>query len=377
MAKAKSKIVNFSPNEAMAYADLNDIQRALTQRAWEWPNYSNVMTPYRELGGTTWDAAFDDPTLCRKVAFTKGAGLAMGSSVLNFAVVSGFLGIYTAVLPPAEFGLTSPNPSMRWACITNLETVAVTAAAAGQERYSLITASITDLAEDLQARHFKSAATGVKSSANTAKRRALTLTLGTEPGVSAAISTAVIPALPAGQALVAVVLASDAAITKVYDCTVPFGPIQENIYFPGTHGLYTNVTVNAGVSARGTFAASGICRFFVRGSGLERILRLDIRHALPAGAFVQLSKWQDNLYTAIQLLEGGVDFTADGTSRRLVINTLGNPISSGGDVRTVPIWGQGGHIKEAETSFGDDCLCVEFLADSGTLTSLRVKSVVG
>lgn len=82
MPTKKSKVVNFVPNEALGFNDLNDIQKALTMRAWEMPAFSNVLTPQRfvDVGGASYAGTFDAPSSLRKIAFTMGAGpLVVGS----------------------------------------------------------------------------------------------------------------------------------------------------------------------------------------------------------------------------------------------------------------------------------------------------------
>lgn len=382
-----SKIVNFSPNEAAAYSDQTDIQKALTQRAWEFPDYSNVLSAdWFVHGAPSYGGVFGAPTDLKKLVFTKGAGLSLISSGFDVQVYPGFLGIYPGAAGPVEFSLAAPTPSMRWGAVAltggvSPGTIAVANPGGALEMYSLIEASFTETASETTARHFKDAATGALSSASTAKRRGLPLTISVNNGSAAAAGTAVIPTLTAGKSLIGYTRQTAAGIQEVFDCTIPFGPMMEKVFF-GRDCYHSNATESSSGRVLTFGAGVGVAQYFLASNPRERVVGIRILHALTSGATLGLNRNQDNTAADIGtipfLLTGGTDFPADGTKRELVINTMGAPIASGGVIRP-PVWGAGYHFKHdgGLESFSNETLGLGVITSSAcAIYGVRLHSVI-
>lgn len=387
MAIKQSKRLNFSPNEAMAYGDLNDMQKVTTQRSWEIPGYSDLLgtVRFQNSFSPSFSAAFNAPTDLQKICFTKGAGITLTPATLTLYLSNGFLGTYNAAVAPQEFGLSSPAPAMRWGWIDDPsgETVTVAAASPAQFVYSLIWVSFAETASDAQARHFKSAASGAKSSAATAKRLSTVGTLGVTNGTSAAIPT--MPALPPGKSLIGITKQSSTLITQVYDCTVPFGPLRETV-FRGKDMFKSNATEGASGSILSFGAAGlGVAQAYVSADPKERILGFEILHTLNGStAVITMVRAENN--TAVDILgsqpfqlTGGTDFTADGTLRNLQINCLGQPIASGGVLKP-PLWGHGRYYKtDTWDGHSNEGLAISLLSNDGVrdIRGIRMYSIIG
>lgn len=385
MSKIASKIMNFSPNEGLSYGDLNDVQKAMTQRAWEWPEFSNVIATQRFIDGVpSYGGSFGNTTTQAKLVFTKGAGLFLLNSGFVVSVYPGFAGIFSGSTGAVEFGLSSPTPSMRWAAVSVLEALpAVSNPGGALEQYSLIQAKITDATTDSQSRHFKSAATGAKSSAATNKRRALSLTFTIKDGIAAALGTATIPALDAGESLVGYTRQTAAGIQEVYDCTVPFGPMKERVYF--AREMYRSagtLSINEHIN---TFTGACMHEVNLGGDPRERIVGVDVLHTMN-GASANIKFWRAQGTAVVDLATlgfpaavGGTDFTADGTQRTATLNLMGAPVASGGIIRP-PVWA-GGYTFKHDGGFvtlSNETLVLQVYSNDGaprTVQGIRVYSV--
>lgn len=390
MGTKKSNTVNVSPGEALSYNDLLDIQKALTQRAWEVPGYSDALSAMRFLDGVgSYAGAFAAPANIAKIVFTKGAGLYMPPPIgFNLLVYDGFAGIYNGTTDPGEFSISSPNTKMRWAI--NSQSPSLTTLAVGNpggggasEQYSLIEATITEATSEVATRHFKDSATGALSTAATAKRRSLTLNFFVNDGFAAAVGSGTLPALTAGRSLVGYTRQTSAGIQEVYDCTVPFGPIRERVLFSKDAILSGNFVAGTTPQTITSPGFGATASYFPMGDPRERLVGFSLLHAMNGVCSVSLLRTEANTTVALAAkpftLTSAADFTADGTQRELFVNTLGPPIATGGVIKP-PVWG-GGHYHKHDGSYAtysnESLNLAVSAAGASSIYGLRVFSIVG
>lgn len=288
-------------------------------RAWEWPGYGDLAKIWKAVGGSSYHDYFLNQSTLPKCAFTKGLGLQIVNSTPSITVNAGFLGIYTEVTPP-DFLTTVPE--MLWGYLDGSYGPTMTMASAGQTRYSLVTAAINPVT--------------------------LAITFTVTNGTSSASPT--IPAVPAGQSLVAITKQSDTAVIEVYDCTIPFGHVESKLHIAKLCSWGSNWADTSPVSGRLALglAATGSLVFPLTGDPGDRLLAVELHHQLPNGATVEFFKMKHTAVGGLASLSpvmtriGGSHFTADDTEQTAVFKFMSDPILAGS---LMPLWMHGGYAK--------------------------------
>lgn len=325
-------------------------------KAKEVPDWSDYITQ-THLNGLGYYATFDGVNVVMtQLAFTKGAGLQMTFAGLTLTIRGGYLGaLESADVPDPDVGAP---PRMRWAKIGN-GTVAptVSAAAGGQERYSLITASISATSAAV-----------------------ITVVNGT----SAAIGTAVRPALPVGQKLLAVTRQDASTIVDLYDYSMPAGALEVRNYLPKRDGLaydygagmtWTPTTGSDVGAMQKAVTGSQILAIPILGNPCERLLAFDLVHQLSLGASLELITMSGfgtiiggfhHLSPAYAIPSFGQDGTFK-TTRIIVSNDVGST--------SFPVWGHGSYRKAQYPIDNTLALLVTTATTGDKVHALRTYSV--
>lgn len=296
-----------------------------SSKAKEVPEWSDLVTQNHMIG-LGYYAAFDNASYVPSVlVFTKGAGLLMAYAGLTLTIRAGYLGILNS--DDAADPDVAVASQMRWAKISNSALPTVAGASAGQERYSLITAVIS---------------------------ASMVATISVTNGTSAAVGAAVRPALPGGQALLAVTRQNDTNIVDVFDYSMPAGPLEVRNYIPKRDGLaydygagltWTPTTGSDVGAMQKVVTGTQSLAIPILGNPCERLLAFDLVHQLSIGSTIELIT-MNGFGTIIGALHHlspvwlQPSFGQDGTYKtaRLVV-------SSDVGSTSFPIWGHGSYRK--------------------------------
>lgn len=360
MALVSSKVFLFNDGEPLLYGDLNGIVNGASQRAWEWPGYSDALAhaPCVTTGdGAAYETLFNNATDMNTMVFCRGAGGQlrwMGGFVMS--VGSGFLGIYSANVPP-----TILSPSMRWIYSTGTS-ITHAAAPGGQKRYDVITLAIPEAADTPTSRDFKDGSTGAISTTTPNKRMSCVGTLTITPGTPNASPT--VPAV-AGN-VVALVLVNDTSVEQFWDCTQPFGPsvsvvgipsissvhVAQWVADPATGELTSNVTNSAAYLFPPTFA----------GDPTAKLVGIDIEAAGSGSSTYDLVSFYAG--SVLQRVALTSLVTIDGSIHNNRIDMRGYPKFTS-DTRG-PIWANGERWKAGGMAGNSRLLALKIACGVGT-----------
>lgn len=358
--------------------DLNAISVNATRRAWEAPGYAGLMgfDEISSSGVRSYSDAFDGDTSAlysrMRGVFTIGRGLEVSMASLGTSVGSGFLGIWRdpdGPTPPPSSGANR----MYWVSVSDGDIAAThTAAASGKTRWDLVCVTPSEVNASTVTRHFQDAITGDKSSQVVVPGRLPTITVSLTAGEESS-GTPTLPEIPSGKYVVYAALVSDTAVTKVWDLTVPVGPLQDGVVM-GAEGMFygSEVAAPAWTPAQNlpymksvTSAAGDLIIFppaHVKGAPDRRLMGVKISHKLYSGSTVKLTAFPTVPgASASDLVDLSASITRDGTQRTKVLDLRGGPY----DVQSQPYWLNGLSYKNA----ADYAICLRINAESPTNTS--------
>jgi hypothetical protein len=367
-------LVKFNDGEELVEGDFNDLQNALTERAWEIPGCSDLMA-FEQLGKSYLDMLSNWVTAYahRTGVFTKGGGLMPSFSGASSYLSGGLLGTWDqqgteAHLPQANSMVTR---SLRWAMFIpefGNWSYAHDSAATGKTRYDIVTCRITETSGGQVTRTFEDATTGKVSAQDYDKRTMLSVDLDSASAVTKGAETTgtpSIPAVPTGRHLLYYVLVNDSGIVTVHDCTIPAGPLLTAYCCPSIDGLCSTawipISTVGGTPTGGVGAANAgefVCPVPVAFRDPSvRILGVAVQALFTTGTQVTLRAINSadlTVTTVAQLGGGGVvtsSFGMDSVNRVVSLDLRGPPAPAS----IGPWWGNGKTTKENDANGDRTC----------------------
>jgi len=332
-----SPLVLFNDGEQCVADDYNAQQNVLTQRAWEVPGYSDLLSFARFGVGGGYDANLSGgPWHIKQGVFVKGGGLLPLKSGLTSSLGGGFLGTWSGFDTGLGYPLdVSVAPSrLQWVYLPpGAWSHNHNPAPSGQFRYDLVTCAITTVEGGETIRSFADDVTGALTSTVDNKLSSLTLDLDPTTAVvqGAAGATPSLPVVPGGRRVLYCVRVSDSAITDIFDCTVPAGPLITSETLPAKDALlpasssWTNTVSGGGISTGGIVTTSAGQSMTIpapsamRGDPNLRMVGVAIRANLNAGDSLALYR---------------LDSSVDGGALNLIADLTGS-ITTGGALGTI------------------------------------------
>jgi hypothetical protein len=334
----------FSSGAGLASNDLTAIGLGASQRAWDAPDYANLLA--FDLAGLPYASVFVGAVGDALAAgvFTIGGGIvAEWTTGLESRLNPGFIGIWdeSRATPPMAADST---PRMSWTWInTGTWTRTHAAASAGNTRLDLVHVAV--VRSNLSAtRHFKDATTGARTSQTLVIGEQLAVNIDVVVGAESS-GTPTMPALPSGRHALYAALVTPTIVDKIYDFVIPVGTLKTGVEIPADSAS----TLGADWAASGTGIASSTAGQAVvkapaglRGNPSARLLGVLIGHSLKSGdsaAIVQDILHETGGSTVATTLDISGQLTMNGTPHLEFVDLRGLPAT--GTWSPVPIHGQG------------------------------------
>ena len=349
-------LILFNDGEEIEETDFNALQNALTLRAWEVPGFADMVA--FDQFGSNYDAVFIGADGRNGGVFTKGGGLLPTASGPISTLHPGMLGIWNR----PGYGIPDSDPlaarSVRWFYLATSWAYTHDATSGGY-RYDLVSCASTEAAGVPTARPFQDGTTGIATSVTVNKETVLTLDLATSPtvtkgGEAGSAAAAQIPALPSGRNLLYYVLLHGSAITNVYDCTIPVGPLITAIAYPAFSHYDTWPTEEGAIAASASGTAILVPPSSFAGDPSVRILGFTMCAGLLPGDTVRMVALAGKGGTTTNI--GGdlsTLFTRDSSLYVTTIDLRGLPCGAGALPAVAgngPLWANGRNDKAPSIS---------------------------